>query len=171
MSCPEALGAKNAGRSAAQSSAGRLWRKEAEVLVFMAGWLCIWGDAPHNGTRGPNLQTAGCDKFGTEGIFSASSGVRKGASHSDLVVAASCLHLVPVQVCSRSPRRLHAISASLRFRFQVSAISPVSLRPQFARRASLSRIGGVMPRIFFASRTMRLRDGQSIRLSRPAAAR
>ncbi len=31
-------------------------------------------------------------------------------------------------------------------------------------------MGGVNPRIFFASRTIRLREGQSIRPSKPAAA-
>ena len=45
-------------------------------------------------------------------------------------------------------------------------------RPQaLLRAASLSRIGGVRPRIFFVSRMMRRREGQSIRLSKPAAAR
>jgi hypothetical protein len=37
MSCPEALGAKNAGRSAAQSSAGRL-RLKIMVEEFW-GWV------------------------------------------------------------------------------------------------------------------------------------
>jgi hypothetical protein len=49
--CPEALGAKNAGSSAAQSSAGRLWRKEAEVLVFMAEGV--------GSTRGNNVAPDG----------------------------------------------------------------------------------------------------------------
>lgn len=44
-------------------------------------------------------------------------------------------------------------------------------QPSLALRARRSRMGGVKPRIFFASRRMRLREGQSMRLSKPAAAR